>query len=238
MASSIARLLKITPPTHPFPSTTPLSAVILLPGAGGGWHGPASTYPTLASTLSSSPLLPILTVQLDYTEPSYLPSSVLNVSHALSHLLSTHPTLRHVVFMGWSFGGAVAITAASSPLPSPRLRTAGLITLGTQTAGTAGIVKAHAGGVEGLFLHGGGDTCLPARCSREVWERFAGAKELVVYEGDDHGCSRHRREVVERVTAFCVRVLQQRLREEAGGGAAAGKENAGVAKAQQKIIID
>ena len=236
MASSIARYLKVTPPLHPFPPTTPLSAVILLPGAGGGWHGPAGAYPLLASALSTVPHLPILTVQLDYTEPSYLPSSILNVSHALAHLQSMHPTLRHVVFMGWSFGGAVAISAAATPthLLPPSLRTAGLITLGTQTAGTAGIVKAHVGGVEGLFLHGGADTCLPARCSREVWERFRGTKELVVYEGDDHGCSRHRDQVVDKVKAFCVRVLLQRLREGAAGEAV-GKENTRVVQVQ-KII--
>ena len=202
-----------------------MNAVVLLSGAGGGFHGPAGLYPSLASSLSSLPSLPVLTAQLDYSEPAYMPSSLRDVSEALSVLREQYEVDR-VVLVGWSFGGGVAVGSAGADLQRRRRKApnspddergevVGLVTVGTQTAGTDAIRTLHEGGLEALFIHGGQDTCLPPRCSQSLYEAFRGTgKELLVYPGDDHGCSQHRAHMLEKVSTWCVRVFTQRQRME------------------------
>ena len=207
-----AVLVKVGLPVHSFPADTPLHCLLMMSGAGGGLHGPADLYNDLRHRLIQSTEQRILTVQMDYRRPAHMAESLRDVQSTLQQLREQYAVDGGVVLMGWSFGGGVVVGAAgvdvrtrSSSEPGAIV---GLITLGTQTAGTDAMERLHRADLSCLFFHGGSDTCLPVRCSEQLYSRYRGAdKELVVYDGDDHGCSRNKHNVLQKVDTFLHRVF-------------------------------
>jgi hypothetical protein len=51
-----------------------------------------------------------------------------------------------------------------------------------------------------------GDTCLPYRCSQQLHAQAKGPKDLVLFDGDNHGLTRNSRTVVSHLQNFarCV----------------------------------
>jgi hypothetical protein len=58
-----------------------------------------------------------------------------------------------------------------------------------------------------LLLHGTADRTLSDRCSRDLYARAREPKELVLYPGDDHGLTRHRRPVIEKLLGWSRELL-------------------------------
>lgn len=213
---SAAVRIKVGLPTHTFPANTPLHCLIMVSGAGGGLHGPADLYNDLRHHLTRSTDHRIVTVAMDYRNPAHMTDSLHDVHSTLAQIRSQYD-VSDVVLMGWSFGGGVVVGAAATDTltttrsPHSHGSIAALITLGTQTAGTDGMERLHRAELSCLFFHGGSDTCLPVRCSQQLYARYAGGdKELVVYEGDDHGCSQNKQNVIAKVEAFLHRVFAKR----------------------------
>jgi fermentation-respiration switch protein FrsA (DUF1100 family) len=100
-----------------------------------------------------------------------------------------------VGLVGWSFGGAVVITAAAV-----HEDVKAVATVATQSAGTDG--AEHLGDKPILLLHGTGDKTLSPACSEEVYGMVRGPKELKIYEGANHGLDQVRDEMLEKLREF------------------------------------
>jgi fermentation-respiration switch protein FrsA (DUF1100 family) len=82
-----------------------------------------------------------------------------------------------------------------------------LATVASQTAGTNSVGQLAQKGKASLFIHGTGDTCLPHRCSEQLHRLAGEPKELVLYDGDNHGVTNHRREAKEKIKQFALQYL-------------------------------
>ena len=59
-----------------------------------------------------------------------------------------------------------------------------------------------------LFIHGTGDQCLSPRCSEQLYRLAGQPKELVLYDGDNHGVTNHRSEAKEKIKEFTLQYLR------------------------------
>jgi pimeloyl-ACP methyl ester carboxylesterase len=116
----------------------------------------------------------------------------------VQHLLGRRG-VEQVVLVGHSFGGAVAIGAGA--LLGSAL--AGVVALSTQVPGTEHVDKLA--GRPLLLVHGDADPVLPDLCSRNVYERAADPKELVILPGEGHLLDGAAEEVGRLVVDFVQR---------------------------------
>ncbi len=159
-------------------------------GAGGGIHGPAGIYEVLAESLLHEG---VVGLRLDYRRPNHLGECVADVLAALEHL--SGQGIARAALVGWSFGGAVVIEAgARSEI------VVGVATVASQTYGTGSVRLLAPKSL--LLLHGTADRTLPDRCSRDLYARAREPRELVLYPGGDHGLTRHRRQVLEKLLGW------------------------------------
>jgi alpha/beta superfamily hydrolase len=144
-------------------------------GAMGGTLGPADgLYHDLGTALAEEG---IATLRIGYRRPNDLASCVLDMAAAID--LSARKGGERFITMGHSFGGAVAINAATALGPT----VVGVVTLSTQSAGCE---RADLLGDRPLLMfHGDRDELLPATCS-EMVRMIAGTGELVVLPGAGH----------------------------------------------------
>ncbi|UJR26275.1 hypothetical protein I4U23_007615 [Adineta vaga] len=167
--------------------------------AGGGYTGPAAIYPDLAKELVEYPNL--ISVQMDYRYPGDLEPCIRDLIETID-LLASKYQIKRVVLVGWSFGGAVVISAGAQHNLVKAIATVAL-----QTAGTNSVSQLAQKGKACLFIHGKGDQCLPPQCSEQLY-RFAGEpKELVLYDGDNHGVTNNRYKVKEKLKQFTLQYL-------------------------------
>ncbi len=171
-------------------------AAVLVGGAGGGVGGPSGVYPELAGRLQADGFGAL---RLDYRKPNDLPACVHDVLLALDSL--GRRGVERAVLVGWSFGGAVVISAGAASD-----EVVGVATVASQTYGT-GDVGRLSPEKSLLLIHGTADRTLPADLSRYLYERAGEPKEIVLYPGDDHGVSRHRREMLEKLHGWGVGLL-------------------------------
>ena len=164
------------------------TAAVLVGGAGGGVGGPSGVYPELAERLRADGFS---VLRLDYRKPNDLPACVHDVLLALEYL--GQRGAERAVLVGWSFGGAVVISAGAASE-----RVIGVATVASQTYG-AGDVGRLSPEKSLLLIHGTADRALPADLSRYLYDRAGEPKEIVLYPGDNHGVSRHRREMLEKL---------------------------------------
>lgn len=151
--------------------------VVCVGGAMGGLLGPdGGLYHVLGRHL---PTVGIGLIRVGYREPNNL-SRCVHDTLAAMELASRHGAQRFVP-MGHSFGGAVAVQAAAH-LEAPSAP--GLVTFATQSAGCEPIEGLADRNL--LFFHGTADRILPHHAS-ELVRMLAGAGELVLLEGADHG---------------------------------------------------
>ena len=176
-------------------------ATVMLGGAMGGVLGPGdSLYHVLGEELAERG---IPTIRVSYRAPNDLDSCCVDAAAAVQ--LAVGSGADHVVLMGHSFGGAVAVRVGVGLSEM----VAGIVTFATQSAGCE-----VAGGLQGkplLMFHGDSDSILPADAS-EVVRAIAGSGDLRIMEGDDHLLSksheRMRREVLEWVDSLVAGAVQ------------------------------
>lgn len=162
-------------------------------GAGGGIHGPAASYEELANRLQGDG---VSALRLDYREPNYLQECVYDVLAGIDAL-----GREGVVLVGWSFGGAVVISAGAASDT-----VAGVATVASQTYGTQA-VRELSPTKSLLLIHGTADEVLPSYLARDLYARAGEPKELVLYPGDGHGIERHRSEMLEKLHGWSREVL-------------------------------
>jgi dienelactone hydrolase len=161
-----------------------LSAVVMVSGALGGVAGPSGAYPALAGQLQVGK---IAALRLDYREPGNMNECVYDLDAGLDEL--RRRGVKRVALVGWSFGGAVAIS--SSVAHGDVL---GVATLASQTAGTDAVSRLAPRSL--LLVHGTADQVLPDWCSRYLYEEAGEPKRLILFEGDGHEFSRSHAEAV------------------------------------------
>jgi dienelactone hydrolase len=157
--------------------------------------GPSGAYPALAARLQTAE---IAALRLDYRKPEDRPACVYDLDAALEELRRSG--VERFALVGWSFGGAVVISAAVA-----HADVVGVATLASQTAGTAAVGRLTPRSL--LLLHGTADQVLPDGCSRYLYAFAEEPKRLILYEGDGHEFSRSYAEVVQTLCTWAVGVL-------------------------------
>ncbi len=160
-------------------------------GAGGGTHGPAGVYEELAGRLQGEGATAL---RLGYREPNRLEECAYDALAAIEAL--RREGVDRAVLVGWSFGGAVVISAGASSDT-----VVGVATVASQTRG-AGAVGELAPEKSLLLIHGTADEVLPYELSRYLYARAGEPKELVLYPGDGHGIQGHRSEMLEKLSEW------------------------------------
>jgi pimeloyl-ACP methyl ester carboxylesterase len=179
---------------HGTPECT--GAVVWVGGAGGGLDGPAGgLYPRLAGHLLNDQ---IASLRLDYRHTNHLLDCVMDTLLGISFL--ENQNCRGVILVGHSFGGAVVISAgAASPL------VLGVAALSSQTYGTDWVDELSPRSL--LLMHGTSDRVLPDTCSREIYQRAAEPKKVLLYPGCGHGLDECRGEVDRDLLIWMRQVL-------------------------------
>ena len=177
------------------PAESARGAIVMVGGAGGGVNGPAGIYEELATRLQREG---IAALRLDYRHPNDLDDCAHDVLVAIDFL--RHEGVDRMVLLGWSFGGAVVITAgAVSSL------VVGVATVASQTYGANAV--AYLSPKSLLLLHGTADTTLPDSCSRQLYAEAGEPKKLVLYPGDNHGITHHAADMLDTLYRWSLELL-------------------------------
>ena len=170
--------------------------VVMMGGAMGGLMGPGDAlWHVLGEDLARRG---IPAMRLSYRVPNDMDRCVVDAAAAVQMLVGTG--CDHVIVMGHSFGGAVAVRVAVA-LPQ---MVCGVVTFATQSAGCE-----IASGLQGrpfLLFHGDQDEILPLEASQIVRE-MAGCGELRVMPGDGHLLARSHDIMREETNAWCDAVF-------------------------------
>jgi dienelactone hydrolase len=128
---------------------------------------------------------------------------------SLSHL-SDRFSAHRFLLVGWSFGGAPCFEASARDT-----RVRGVATVASQTAQTEGIEKLPPRPL--LLLHGSDDSVLSPLCAHRLYDAYSRAARrsgkpgdnagLKLFEGDDHGLTRHSEEAETALFEFAQRTL-------------------------------
>jgi len=172
-----------------------VDAAILVSGAGGGLFGPGGIYSSLGKKLANKG---IMALQLDHRSPNKLPLCVEDVQAAIADLSKTYG-VQNVSLVGWSFGGAVVISAGAL-----NTNVVAVATIASQTAGTELVSTLAPRPL--LLLHGTGDTTLTDKCSRILYQHANDPKEIVLYPGDNHGLTQNSKGVLEKLVKWSLDV--------------------------------
>ena len=157
-------------------------------GAGGGIHGPANSYEELAARLHEDGATAF---RLEHRWPNYLKECVHDVLAAVDAL--GHGGLDRVVLVGWSFGGAVVISAGAASDAVVGVATVASQTYGAEAVGELSPEKSL------LLVHGTADGVLLSELSERLYAQAGEPKELVLYPDDGHGVEHHRSEMLEKL---------------------------------------
>ena len=171
------------------------AAILMVSGAGGGVTGPANVYEPLANRLQPDG---VTGLRLDYRQPNQLEDCVQDVFAAIDEL--ERRGVERVVLVGWSFGGAVGISAGAASDA-----VGGVATVASQTYGTDAVDELSPKSL--LLIHGTADTVLPHSLSQQLYAQAGEPKELVLYEGDGHGIDQHGSEMLEKLYGWSKALL-------------------------------
>jgi pimeloyl-ACP methyl ester carboxylesterase len=159
-----------------YPAAAARGVAVLFGGVGGGFDTPAGgLYVRLGRHL---PQDGVSVLRVRFRRPGELDDCVADVLEAVAW--AEVQGLSRFGLVGHSFGGAVAITAASRRPEA----TAAVIALSTQSYGTDGIAALRDRPV--LLIHGVEDEVLPAACSSEVYQRAGPGAQLELIPGAHH----------------------------------------------------
>ena len=174
------------------------TATILLSGALGGLVGPSSVYLSIADKIASL-ISGIPVLRLDYRYPARNKYCVTDVRGAVQYLEDNYVVSRFVL-VGWSFGGAPVFTLGGS-----EKRVVACATVASQSAETKGIQAMAPKPI--LLLHGTSDRTLSPYCSEKLYADYGsrGARDLKLFEGDDHALTKHAAEAEEFICDFILK---------------------------------
>ena len=166
---------------------------------GGCWGRLGRLYLRLGENLAEDG---IAVIRVHYRRPGIIERCLLDAAAAAD--LAAREEGRRFIFMGHSFGGAVAVQAGIALGE----HTAGVVGLATQSAGCEN--AAALGTTPLLLMHGGQDQILPVHASEAV-RALAGGGELVVYPEADHGLA----SVADEIAATLAEWIPARFGEHA-----------------------
>lgn len=172
------------------------AAIVACGGAMGGLLGPGrGLYQRLGERWAERG---VEVVRVDYREPNNLDLCAHDLACGVE--IARDAGAEHVVVMGHSFGGAVAVrTAVIMPVT-----VSGVVTFSTQSAGCE-----VAGSLDGrplLLFHGDRDELLPPEASHVV-AAIAGHGEVVILSGDGHLLANSDDVIVERLDEWLADTL-------------------------------
>ncbi len=177
-----------------------LGAMVMTGDADGGLDGPAGLYEPLAEQLQKAG---ITALRIDYREPNDLRESIYDVLAGIEAV--RQQGAERVALLGWSFGGAVVITAGvASDL------VVGVATIACQNFGAE--MASDLSPKSLLIMHGTDDTEMPDQYSRDLYARAREPKELVLYSGGDHDLTRHTGLALDKLYAWSKRLLRASAR--------------------------
>lgn len=158
-----------------YPAAGAEKGAIWVGGVGGGFDTPArGLYPRLCEDLAGHG---IQSLRVRFRFPTKLDEAVLDVLAGLDFL--EKQGVRQAAVIGHSFGGAVALQAASARPDLVRT----VVTLATQGFGAD---VAHGLTIPLLFVHGEADEVLSPDCSLYVHRIAPEPKKLVLMPGASH----------------------------------------------------
>lgn len=165
---------------------------IMISGAGSGMDGPADgVYARLGPELVKQG---VTTLRIQWREPGEFTECVLDTLAACSFLKGLGGD--RAVIVGHSFGGAVAIKAASlAPLVQA------VVAMSSQRFGTAEVNVLNK---PLLLIHGSADDVLLPAASEDIFGRAAEPKRLVVLEGAGHALSEAADDVYQMLERYIV----------------------------------
>jgi predicted alpha/beta hydrolase family esterase len=172
------------------------AAIVACGGAMGGVLGPGrGLYQRLGERWAERG---VEVVRIGYREPNNLDLCAHDLACGVE--IARDAGAEHVVVMGHSFGGAVAVrTAVIMPVT-----VSGVVTFSTQSAGCE-----VAGALDGrplLLFHGDRDELLPPEASHVV-AAIAGNGEVVILPGDGHLLAKSDDVIIERLDAWLPATL-------------------------------
>lgn len=106
-----------------------------------------------------------------------------------------------MVLLGWSFGGAVVISAGAANDAVVGAATVASQTYGAKAVGELSPEKSL------LLVHGTADRVLPYELSERLYAQAGEPKELVLYPDDGRGVERHRSEMLEELHEWSRDIL-------------------------------
>ena len=164
------------------------AAMVMVGGAGGDTTGPAGIYDELATRLQTGG---VEALRLEYRIPNQLDECVYDLLAGIEALGQRGG--ERVVLVGWSFGGAVVISAGAANDAVVGDATVASQTYGAEAVGELSPEKSL------LLIHGTADRVLPYEISERLYAQAGEPKELVLYPDDGHGVERHRLEMLEKL---------------------------------------
>ena len=168
------------------------AGTVLVGGTGGGIDGPASIYRDMGTDLLNSG---ISSLRLDFRMAGQLEECVLDTLMGIEFLKELG--ISEVGLVGWSFGGAVVIEAGAD---SDAVRA--VVTVASQTYGTESVARLSPKAL--LLLHGTADRTLPPSCSSNIYERAKEPKEIIFYDGGNHGIDQSRDQMLRKIESFLI----------------------------------
>ncbi len=182
-------------------------AVLMVGGAGGDTIGPAGIYEELATRLQAGGAEAL---RLEYRTPNHLDECVYDLLAGIEAFGQRGG--ERVILVGWSFGGAVVISAGATNDAVVGVATVASQTYGAQAVGDLSPEKSL------LLIHGTADTVLPYELSERLYAQAGEPKELVLYPDDGHGVERHRSEMLEKLHEWSRNLLFGDSETRAGEG--------------------
>jgi dienelactone hydrolase len=182
------------------------AAVIYMGGVGGGTHGPSYIYHPLAEDLEKQNISGLL---VNCRFDSDLNECISDILACIEYLDKTYH-MNIIGLIGWSFGGAVVISAAER---DNRVKT--VVTVASQSYGTGDVSKISPASI--LLIHGMADKTLPYECSVDIERRAKEPKKLLLFPNGDHGVSQHREEMYEAIKSWLVEKLTPLMKNTAAG---------------------
>ncbi|MCG3160912.1 MAG: hypothetical protein JMDDDDMK_01988 [Acidobacteria bacterium] len=170
-------------------------AMVMVGDLEGGIEGPSGIYEPLAARLQKAG---ITALRLDYRLAGDLLECIYDSLAGIEAL--RQQGVERVALLGWSFGGAVAITAGVASE-----FVVGVATVACQTFGAE--VVADLAPKSLLLMHGTDDQTTPDHNSRELYARAREPKELALYPGDDHNLTWRADEALDKLYAWSKKLL-------------------------------